>query len=225
MFFQDFLQPGAQQYRQYLDPSRPAVQSVLLERLSIAQRVRLRRLHPPEEFEQALVEATGYELGLIPRSVYKPQWLKLKTLALGSKFKNRKYLFEAAGFAALQMPELQIMEIWNEDLIWDLFEYFRYSRNDETADGFPAITYGSDSEEPLGPRVINAWNRVAKMHSDQRLTVIMPSRQQLRQPPTYPYKILEYLKLREKIVNPISLREFEWFEDWGRHFSFVPYPG
>ncbi|KAL6897584.1 hypothetical protein GGI43DRAFT_423960 [Trichoderma evansii] len=230
MFFQDFLQPGSKNYRPYLDPSRPAVQNVLLERLSIAQRVRLSRLHPREEFEQALLKATGYEDGLIPRSVYKPHWLKLNTLALGSKFDNRHDLFEAAGFAALEMPELQTMEIWNEDLVLDVFEYFRYSRNDEEAEGSSTITWDSVYEEAPKQRVINAWNRVAKMRSNQCIEVIVPPPREGRKLPAYPYGVLEYLKLREKIANPISLRELEWYSDgWSRRldqntqtYTFVP---
>lgn len=214
-FFQDFLQPGSQAYRPHLDPSRPAVQKILLERLSIAQRVYLNSLQSREELEQALLKATGYEDVSIPRSVYKPQWLKLKTLALGTNFDHpHDDLFEAAGFAALEMPELQIMEIWDEGLNSDCFDLLRYARHEEWKRGSPAITCIEEAPES---RVITAWDRVARMHTNQGIQMLILGLPGKRKMPRYPYGIFDFLELREKIAHPISLHELEWYyDDWSR---------
>ncbi|PTB42557.1 hypothetical protein M441DRAFT_165917 [Trichoderma asperellum CBS 433.97] len=235
MFFQDFLQPGSLKYQSYLDSSRGAVQKALLAHLSaIGKRVPSNRLHSPEEFEQALLKAAGYEDGLIPRSIYKPQWPKLKTLALTSRFHlvadpNRKGMdiFEAAGFAALEMPELQTMEIWSSRC----HDFFRYCRNDEKAGRRPTITLGSHNNVAFEPRVSIVWDRVARKHSNHGITAKTQILRSIRAFPTeYPYQEIDNLELREKIVHPISLCEFRWFnEGWERTegrktFRFLPWP-
>jgi hypothetical protein len=215
-FFQDFLQPDSEKYQQYLDPSRPAVQEALLQLLSITERQRINRLPRGEKFQQAILTAAGYEDGRIPRSVYRPKWLKLKTLALTSHFDDRFDLFEAAAFAALRMPELQTMEIW-DGLGLDLIEFFRYSRRVNGRDETPAITWLSDLEVAIEQRVVTAWDRVARMHTGRNIRVLIPEFPGEDEKPRYPYGVIGSLELREKIAHPLSLHEFEWYyDDWTR---------
>lgn len=215
-FFRDFLQPGNQKYRPNLDPSRLAVQNALMGRLSTDEFHRISGLRRGQEFRQELLKATGFEDGRIPRSVYQPRWQWLKTLALTSHFDDRFDLFEAAAFAALQMPQLQIMEIWDGQGL-DLIEFFRYARHENRGDEPPAITWLSDLEVAPEERVITAWDRVAWMHADQSIRVLIPEFPDHDNKPRYPYGVIGYLELRVKIVHQISLREFEWYyDDWTR---------
>ncbi|PNP44308.1 hypothetical protein TGAMA5MH_03914 [Trichoderma gamsii] len=221
-FFQDFLQPGSRKYRPHLDPSRPAVECALMGRLSIPELQRISVIKWVEDlqgkFQQELLKATGFEDGQIPRSVYQPRWLWLKTLALTSRFRDRFDLFEAAAFAALRMPELQIMEIW-DGMGLDLVEFFRYTRRENRRDEPPTITWLSDLQIAPEQRVIAAWERVARMHTrtDQGIRVLIPEFPDDDEKPTYPYGTISYLELREKIVHQLSLREFEWYyDDWTR---------
>lgn len=221
-FFQDFLQPGSRNYRQYLDPSRPAVECALMGRLPTHELHRISIFqhggYPQGRFQQELLKATGFENGIIPRSVYQPQWKWLQTLALTSRFRDRFDLFEAAAFAALRMPELQVMEIW-DGMGLDLIEFFRYARHKNRRDEPPTITWLSDLQIAPEQRVITAWNRVARMHTstDQGIRVLIPEFPDNDEKPTYPYGTISYLELREKIVHQLSLREFEWYnDDWTR---------
>lgn len=215
-FFQDFLQPDSEKYRLYLDPSRLAVQNALLQSLPTTEHQQIYSLPRGEKFQQALLKAAGFEHGRIPRSVYKPQWLKLKTLALASHFVQTHDLFEAAGFAAMEMPELQTMEIW-DDQGFDVVEFFRYSRHEKSRDGSPAITWVSNFGAPPEQQVITAWGRVAMMHTNQRIQVLVPTLSDDDELPGHPYNALGYLELRDKIVHPMSLHEFQWYYDeWTR---------
>ncbi|KAK1244144.1 hypothetical protein MKX08_002282 [Trichoderma sp. CBMAI-0020] len=99
-------------------------------------------------------------------------------------------LFEAAAFAALQMPQLQTLEIW-DGLGLDLW--------------------------PLNNEFIAAWDRVARMHIDQSMWVLTPEFPDDDEKPRSLYVVIGYLEFREKIVHQLSLREFEWYyNDWTR---------
>jgi hypothetical protein len=224
MFFQDFLQPGSQNFLPYLDPSRSGVQRALLASLSPDQRLDLNRSCSPEKFERALLTAAGYENAPIPRSVYKPQWPKLKTLALGSAFRalrpaedlkaRASDLFEGAGFAALEMPELQIMEIWDQTK--DHHQLFQYRRIDTKANGYPTITLGATWDVTLEPRVSIAWDRVAQKHSNRGIVIKIQGQLERDK---HPYSLIKHLELCRRIAHPISLCELRRREKRSRQVA------
>lgn len=221
--FHDFLPPGSPKSRPFLDPSRSGVQKALLSSLSPAQRQNLSRL-APDQFEEALVEAAGYASNQIPYSVYRPHWPNLRTLAQTSSYLRSEALeerisdlLEAAAGAAMAMPRLQTMELWNDDLQSGcIFQYCRTG-----ASGRPAIILSSSWDLGLEPRVYAAWERVAQRHSDQAVTI---TRVQSPNPERL-YATTDRLALREQVAHPISLCGFRWRDaDWQRAVRYELYP-
>ncbi|PQE03627.1 Oxoglutarate iron-dependent oxygenase protein [Rutstroemia sp. NJR-2017a BBW] len=95
------------------------------------------------------------------------KWLNLTWLALTSQLlvprerpRELDDMLQAAAAAAMKMPNLETMEIWNGDK--GLAMLFRYQR---TKQGQPAvITCRGTWELTLRPLVIQAWDSVALMH-------------------------------------------------------------
>ncbi|RFU79241.1 oxoglutarate iron-dependent oxygenase [Trichoderma arundinaceum] len=196
----------------FLDPSRSGVQKALLSLLSPTQRQDLNRLGP-EQFKTALLEAAGYASRQIPCSIYKPQWPNLKTLALTSGFlspdamgKSVNDLFEAAAGAALEMPQLQIMELWNDRFDFGcIFQYQRMGTNNH-----PTATLSSTWRIVLEQRVSDAWKGVAQKHSNRSIMTMV---QTLEMDISYKlHPAIGHLELREKVANPISLRALRSYD-------------
>jgi hypothetical protein len=99
-------------------------------------------------------------------------WLNLKSLALTSRFltltvkASRIFsLLRAAGKAALQMPSLQNMSLWNS--IKGQACAFIY----QFGDGYRSITWRSTWDLQMNPCVVEAWGRVAAENARSDLRV------------------------------------------------------
>jgi hypothetical protein len=144
----------------------------------------------------------------IPCSLYKPQWPNLESLALTSLlFKEETQsetinnLLQAAAGAAMEMPKLQTMEIFNTDRS-HMFT-FCYDRNVE---GMPKITLCSTCDYIPGPEVLNRWDLVGHKHTGHATTIARKT------PKRFFYKyhgaVVSILKLQNLILHPVSLCQF-----------------
>jgi hypothetical protein len=92
-------------------------------------------------------------------------WLSLTSKALKSQNKADMLedLLVAAGSAAMRMPKLKMMEIWNGGPRYACI--FRYKRGQKEQDGswVPRIIWKQiwEPQWVLGPRVIERWKDVA----------------------------------------------------------------
>ncbi|KAF5567362.1 PRANC domain-containing protein [Fusarium napiforme] len=136
-------------------------------------------------------------------------WDKLTSLTLTSNVLTGdadplhvNKLLQNAAAAALRMPRLKIMELWNGRK--GVAMLFRYQRARE--DGQPAIiTIRGTSELALGTAVVEAWDTVAHRHSHSKVAVqtswIDPSRIRSHGDAIY------QLGLLTEVTRPVSLRQ------------------
>ncbi|KAK0705483.1 hypothetical protein B0H67DRAFT_649809 [Lasiosphaeris hirsuta] len=117
-------------------------------------------------------------------------------------------MLQAAARAALEMPRLRTMEIWNASTRNSAC-VFRYRRRGGPGGNDPTITMSSPDgsewcHEFLQPQVIEAWDKVAQRHSGRCLKVDVPGlpppsyrarRSEAREPP-----VNRYLELRDLIL-------------------------
>ncbi|KAL6923192.1 hypothetical protein ACHAPO_001362 [Fusarium lateritium] len=133
-------------------------------------------------------------------------WDKLTSLTLTSRVLTddadpsdiNKMLRDAAA-AALKMPRLDTMELWNGR--WDVAMLFRY----QMAQDGPIITVRGTSELALGTTVLQAWDAVANRHGHGKVTV-----QTSRIGPDGIYchgDAIRQLRLLTQVVRPVSLRQ------------------
>lgn len=107
-------------------------------------------------------------------------------------------LLRGAGLAALQMPQLQAMELWNATT-WHGAGAFRYLIVDKT----PCISWTSTFDFKLGRDVKAVWRQVALQHTRQELYVF----DEVALPD---YKggpegfIHEHLTTRALVLHPVS---------------------
>ncbi|EHK26485.1 uncharacterized protein TRIVIDRAFT_63786 [Trichoderma virens Gv29-8] len=153
-FFRDFW-PGYAP--KSVDISRSGVQRALMSHLSSSQRRAIGKPRKSPDFERRLSKEFKLISGKqrIPYSIYKPTWPNLESLALtsslldeGTDSESINNLLRAAAGAALKMPKLQIMEMFNERSS-SIF-IFQYCRN---LAGIPTITPSSTWHHPLEPEV------------------------------------------------------------------------
>ncbi|KAL7932207.1 hypothetical protein V8C35DRAFT_96961 [Trichoderma chlorosporum] len=219
-FFRDFW-PGYAP--KSVDLSRIGVQRALMSRLSSSQRRALGSPRKSPDFERRLskeFKRINGE-GRIPRLIYKPTWPNLESLALTSSLldvaadsKSINNLLRAAAGAALEMPKLQTMEIFNERFL-SVF-IFQYCRK---LNGMPTITISSSWSHPLEPGVISAWDRVGHRHENtgHKIAVI---RKRLK---TVFFRnhgsVVYMLRLQDLILHPVSLCQF--IAEYGWEDTFV----
>ncbi|UKZ73250.1 hypothetical protein TrVFT333_000892 [Trichoderma virens FT-333] len=119
-FFRDFW-PGYAP--KSVDISRSGVQRALMSHLSSFQRRAIGKPRKSPDFERRLSKEFKLISGKqrIPYSIYKPTWPNLESLVLtsslldeGTDSESINNLLRAAAGAALEMPKLQIMEMFNE---------------------------------------------------------------------------------------------------------------
>ncbi|KAM0255675.1 hypothetical protein ACHAQJ_005519 [Trichoderma viride] len=144
---------------------------------------------------------------------YKPEWIwrDLRSLTLTSQYLDSKRDFgeingmlQAAGEAALAMPMLQTLEIWNGGVGHAaIFEYHGER-------GEAAISWTSTWDLFINPHVIDAWQRVGyKNHHCETLSVErrpIPNAQDIRR---Y-VDVIELLRTRRHVISRQSLDELRY---------------
>lgn len=153
--------------------------------------------------------ADAREFFLAPQIHDSWTWDKLTSLTLTSNVLTEdadplhvNKLLQNAAAAALRMPRLRIMELWNGRK--GVAMLFRYQR--ARKDGQPAIiTIRGTSELVLGTGVVEAWEMVAYQHSYSNVVIqtssIDPSRIK-----SHGDAICQ-LGLRTEVTRPVSLRQ------------------
>ncbi|KAK5997435.1 hypothetical protein PT974_02791 [Cladobotryum mycophilum] len=146
-----------------------------------------------------------------PSPFYEPEWPNLESLILTSqllqpsKFKNKinAMLLNAAN-AAMRMPKLRAMEIWNgKKGAAFIFTYLRYGVNQ-----WPTIYITSTWQFELKITVFDAWERVAEKHMNRGLVMRM---QRLDGGAITSYgSVVGLLKLRQQVLHPVSLCQLKW---------------
>lgn len=136
-------------------------------------------------------------------------WSNLTWLALTSRLLslyespvNIDKMLIAAAVAAMKMPNLQTMEIWNGEA--GLAMLFRYQRGEggQTA----VITRKGMWEYALGPDVIQAWEAVALEHRCSGCIIINEFNELMRVEDIHSHgHAIHYLKLSNPVIRPISL--------------------
>ena len=119
----------------------------------------------------------------------------------------------AAGAAALRMPRLKVMDLWDTDSpSAAIFQYSNKNGDDPKVIWRPfgkRIPSGLESY----PTIIGAWQDVAQMHSRKHLTITSESLQlsceEFRR--SYGKCILSHLELNRLLLDPRSLHQI-WFE-------------
>lgn len=144
---------------------------------------------------------------------YKPEWIwrDLRTLTLTSQCLELRRnsneindMLQAAGEAALAMPMLETLEIWNGSAGHGAIFQYQGGR------GEAAITWISTWSLAFNPHAIDAWQKVAyKNHRCQSLTI-------LQRPIAESYEIRRYadvvelLKTRKHAMSRQSLNELRY---------------
>lgn len=134
------------------------------------------------------------------------KWPNLTSLALTSrlfapdespiKIEN---MLQAAAAAAMKMPNLEIMEIWNGQV--ELAALFRYQ---PAGEGRPAvITWKGTWDFALRPPVIQAWEAVALVHRSLGSVIV----KELLDPTIVRCHgdAIYHLKLLISVIRPVSL--------------------
>ncbi|KAI1773514.1 hypothetical protein F4818DRAFT_452960 [Hypoxylon cercidicola] len=147
------------------------------------------------------------------------KWDKLATLALTSHLLDPDHareevndLLEAAGTAARNMPQLRMMEIWNGKLS-DTGCLFRYCTNDDSS----TITWRStwEVELVLEDRVIVSWTRTVRQNTrHENLAIVFERLPKDNTSIGFPASVLRHLKLRDRIVHPISFGQIQALPVW-----------
>jgi hypothetical protein len=139
------------------------------------------------------------------------KWPNLTWLALTSRLlvpqehpAELNNMLRAAAAAAMKMPSLETMEIWNGER--GLAMLFRYQRAEQ---GQPAvITWRGTWELTLRPLVIQAWDSVALRHGGQGHVIVKELLDAGARVKSHGDAI-RHLKLSRPVIRPISLRQIQ----------------
>jgi hypothetical protein len=113
-------------------------------------------------------------------------------------------MLQAAAAAAMKMPNLETMEIWNGKK--GLAMLFRYQRAERGR--LAVITCRGTWEISLQPPVIQAWNSVALRHRGQGLVITMELLDADVDVNSHGDAIC-HLKLSSAVIRPVSLRQIQ----------------
>ncbi|TVY57263.1 hypothetical protein LCER1_G002821 [Lachnellula cervina] len=112
-------------------------------------------------------------------------------------------MLRAAAAAAMEMPNLETMEIWNGKK--GLAMLFRYQRAER---GPAVITLRGTWELTLRPLVIQAWDSVALRHRGQGLVIVKELLDANACVKSHGDAI-RHLKLSRPVIRPVSLRQIQ----------------
>ncbi|KAK6951077.1 hypothetical protein Daesc_007606 [Daldinia eschscholtzii] len=145
-------------------------------------------------------------------------WDNLETIALTSSLLNPDQppeevndLLHAAGMAARNMPALRVMEIWN-GLRTAYSGFFRYYDDGNAS----AIIWRGTWELDLEPRVIECWTETVRRNTCY-LKVAVRDMELPLDGTNFPASVLRHLKLKERIVHPVSFRQLQLLGEPKRH--------
>lgn len=110
-------------------------------------------------------------------------------------------LLRAAGNAALKMPKLRVMELWNARQ--EEAAIFRYQQKPFNT---VELAWSSSWDFSLDPKVVAHWEKVALKHGCRELSTTTC---RIETPLAGPGSILKYLHLRHRILNPLSLWQIQ----------------
>ncbi|KAI1259986.1 hypothetical protein F5Y18DRAFT_442118 [Xylariaceae sp. FL1019] len=137
---------------------------------------------------------------------YEPKWPKLKYMSMTSHelmpFGNHDRLIQTAAAAALKMPELDTMELWDchSEHGQSIFRYERRTAQQ------PRIQFLSTWHGQLTKEARLAWAQVASMHGSDRP---LETETILLDPPSSGgrHNIIKYLHLKSRIWNETSVQQ------------------
>lgn len=117
-------------------------------------------------------------------------------------------LLQAAANAAVEMPNLRVMEIWNHDKhskVVCIFQYRRVGNN-----GSPTVYLSNTWGYGLPAGVVSSWNKVATTQegcdvrvSEQHLDLEGLGSKSCG-------SIIEHLELRRLVLQPVSRCQLMW---------------
>ncbi|KAI1419382.1 hypothetical protein F5Y12DRAFT_793975 [Xylaria sp. FL1777] len=143
------------------------------------------------------------------------KWPALRSLALTSALlrpdsprSTINALLQAAANAALQMPNLRLLEIWNYDKDLDfvyIFQYRRFGSN-----GCPTITSSNTWGYNLEPHVVSSWSNVSNKHGGRDIRV-QEQDIDLEGLCSKSYgSVVNHLQLRRLVLQPVSRCQLIW---------------
>lgn len=150
-------------------------------------------------------------------------WNDLKSLTLTSPLLTPRsssetvnQLLAEAGAAALQMPSLETLELWN-GIRWNAGA-FRY-RVVTKSRHFTTITLGwcGTFDLILKPDVLDSWKEVAALHSGHEL-VVLPHESLVKETITSHAAAIRALQLNEGVIHSESLDQIT--RESHRYFQF-----
>lgn len=184
------------------------MQRILMSRLPSTQSHRFREIGHYDQlayFDQSLVEAA------IDASRDITKWPNLQSLAFTSQLLHPTTerdrindLLQAAAGAAMEMPKLQTMEIWNGES--GLACVFLYRRTG--AESCPTITMSSTWGHSLDSRVLQAWDDVANKHSTGQ--ILVETRALAGESFKSHGSVVGVLELRRLVLHQVSLCQVRW---------------
>ncbi|TGO49244.1 hypothetical protein BCON_0216g00180 [Botryotinia convoluta] len=133
-------------------------------------------------------------------------WLALTSRLLVPQERSAELdnMLQAAAAAAMNMPNLETMEIWNGEK--GLAMLFRYQRNNR---GQPAVIICKGTWElTLRPLVIQAWDSVSLEHCGQG-NVIIKELLDISDSIKSHGDAIRHLELSKPVVRPVSLRQIQ----------------
>ncbi|TGO82992.1 hypothetical protein BPOR_0722g00080 [Botrytis porri] len=173
----------------------------LFESLSCSQ---LQRLVIFENFDQTY--PAGYGARELSWKWPNLTWLALTSRLLVPQERSAELddMLQTAAAAAMNMPNLETMEIWNGEK--GLVMLFRYQRNKR---GQPAeIICKGTWELTLRPLVIQAWDSVSLKHCGQG-NVIIKELLDITDSIKSHGDAIRHLELSRPVVRPVSLRQIQ----------------
>ncbi|OAQ72815.2 F-box domain-containing protein [Pochonia chlamydosporia 170] len=165
-----------------------------------------------EDFFSATLDATN---------VCMYSWMHLTSLYLTSRHLKRSThgtrlstMLEKAGTAALHMPALRTMHIWNG--VKGNVGGFRYEATDEST----TIQWRGNWLLHLVPGVVNAWRRVADRWTRKELLVLEPRIAQCRYIGSHAVA-MEMLGIHHDVLHPVSFKQIkcETSRYWLNYYS------
>ncbi|KAH8815922.1 hypothetical protein F5884DRAFT_852390 [Xylogone sp. PMI_703] len=136
-------------------------------------------------------------------------WSNLTSLALTSRLlvgttqpSKINSLLVSAGTVAINMPRLQIMELWNG--VKGNAYVFRY----QVTASFATLSWCGTWDLELESQVVDIWQRVSVLHTGYELSVQVSQRLNKRDISSHAAAI-QRLKLNKQVIHPISLGQIE----------------
>ncbi|KAI1733463.1 hypothetical protein F4680DRAFT_463806 [Xylaria scruposa] len=143
------------------------------------------------------------------------KWPRLKSLALTSVLLHPRSpksmideLLQAAANAAVEMPSLQVMEIWNHDQDLNVLCIFQYRRVGSSS--CPIIHMSNTWGYRLPLAVVRSWSKVSTMQEGRDVRVSEQNLDPEELGSRSCGSIINHLELRNLVLQPISRCQLIW---------------